>query len=175
MNIIEKSKQYACVSHANTNHYYDYDKPYSTHLEMVYNMAKHFISLVNDEDHNDVLAACWTHDIIEDARQTYNDVLENTNRTVAELTYALTNEKGRNRLSRANKEYYEGIRHFENASFIKLCDRIANVTYSKQSKSGMYLKYKKENDHFIASIDTYGLTIMVEYLDNIFNNNTNVN
>lgn len=168
MNIIEQSKKYACISHANTNHHYDFDKPYSVHLEMVHNMAKHFISLVNEEDQDDVLAACWTHDIIEDARQTYNDVLKNTNSNVAELTYALTNEKGRNRDARANKAYFEGIRHLENASFIKLCDRIANVTYSKQTRSSMFKKYQKENEFFLESIDTYGLDIMVQYLNEIF-------
>jgi len=167
MNIVEKSKKYACESHANTNHYYDFDKPYSTHLNMVYNIAKHFISLVNDEDQDNVLAACWTHDIIEDARQTYDDVLKNTNKTIADITYALTNEKGKNRKERANNKYFEGIRNIPNSSFVKLCDRIANVTYSKKNKSPMFIKYKKENSIFVKSIDQFGLKPMIQYLDDI--------
>ncbi|WP_298473442.1 hypothetical protein [uncultured Maribacter sp.] len=63
--------------------------------------------------------ACWVHDIIEDARETYIDVLENTNVTIAELAYALTNEKGRTRKERANDAYYRGIQKTPNASFVK--------------------------------------------------------
>ena len=37
------------------------------------------------------------HDVIEDARQIYNDVRQQLGETVAELAYSLTNEKGRNR------------------------------------------------------------------------------
>lgn len=173
MNIIEKTKKYACESHANTNHHYDFGVPYESHLKMVHDFAKHFISLVNDEDHENVLAACWTHDIIEDARQTYNDVLTNTNYIIAELTYALTNNKGKNRDERANKDYYDGINDTPNASFIKLCDRIANITYGRTNRPGLFKKYKKENAHFIASLNTYGLNAMVDYLDDIFNNNVN--
>ena len=66
----------------------------------------------------------------------------------ADLAYALTNEKGKNRKERANDKYYEGIRNTPFATYLKICDRMANVTYSKQHKSNMLNGYIKEHDEF---------------------------
>ena len=107
--MIEKAKEYAIDCHSKTGHLYD-GKPYETHLQMVFNTAKKFIHLIPDEHQENVLAGCWVHDVIEDCRQTYNDVKNVTNVEVAELAYALTNEKGKTRKERANDKYYEGIR-----------------------------------------------------------------
>ena len=84
--------------------------------------AEKFIYLVAEEERENVLCACWVHDIIEDARETYNDVKKNTNETVAELAFALTNEKGKNRNERANDKYYQEMQETPNAVFIKYCD-----------------------------------------------------
>ena len=113
------------------------------------------------------MAACWVHDIIEDARETYNDVKRETNETIAELAYALTNEKGRTRQERANDKYYKGIRETKNASFIKFCDRIANVTHSKNNGSRMFEKYKVENEAFITKIFVPECEEVSEYLKKI--------
>ena len=118
---------------------------------MVYDAARQFIHLIPEEDRDDVLAACWTHDLIEDCRESYNDVLKVTNERVAELTYALTNEKGKTRKERANFQYYYGIRKVKHAPFVKACDRLANFSYSITAGS-MADKYRKEMDHFIKSI-----------------------
>jgi hypothetical protein len=47
----------------------------------------------------------------------------------ADIIYAVTNDKGKNRKERAGVKYYEGIRKTPGAVFVKLCDRIANVQY----------------------------------------------
>jgi hypothetical protein len=70
----------------------------------------------------------------------------------ADIIYALTNEKGKNRKERANDKYYEGIRNTPGAVFVKLCDRIANVQYSKMTGSRMFEMYKKENINFMVSL-----------------------
>lgn len=145
--MVERAKKYALYCHSSTNHFYD-GKPYSTHLQMVVDVANQFISLLPTEAHTDVLAACWVHDCIEDCRQTYNDVKKATNERIAELAYALTNEKGRTRHERANAKYYQGIRETPFAVFVKLCDRAANVEYSVRNKSGMLQKYKDEHPDF---------------------------
>lgn len=75
-----------------------------------------------------------------------------TNRDVAEIVYALTNEKGRTRRERANDKYYEGIRNTRFATFCKLCDRIANLEYSLSKGSDIASMYSKENPHFIRAI-----------------------
>ena len=146
-NIKVKAEIYASKMHSASNHDYDIH-PYRYHLRMVVDFANKYIHLIPKKDRDTVIAGCWVHDTIEDARATYHDVLKNTNKVVAEYAYALTNEKGRNRAERASSSYYYGIRIYKHASFIKLCDRLANVTYSKKKKSGMFKGYKKEYANF---------------------------
>ena len=148
MSIAKKAELYANSCHTETNHKYD-DQPYSVHLKMVVATAKDYIHLIPEDERESILAGCWVHDVIEDCRQTYNDVKVATNETVAELAYALTNEKGKVRKERANDKYYEGIRNTPYATFIKLCDRIANVTYSINCGSNMSGVYAKENQEFV--------------------------
>ena len=149
--MIEKAKQYAITCHSSTAHLYD-GKPYAVHLEMVFDTASKFIRLVPEEHRENVLAACWVHDVIEDCRQTYNDVKVNTNESIAELAYALTNEKGRNRKERGNDKYYEGIRQTPFAAFIKTCDRLANYEYSKRQGSSMAKMYENEMSSFVSKL-----------------------
>lgn len=166
--MLEKTKEYAISKHKSVNHKYgDFD--YDFHLNMVFEVAQSFIHLIEEDERETVLAACWVHDIIEDARETYNDVKKETNVEIAELAYALTNEKGRNRAERANDNYYKGIRETKNASFIKFCDRIANVTHSKNSGSRMFNKYKDENEHFVAKIYVPECEEISEHLKKLLN------
>lgn len=151
--LILKTRDYAIKAHAGTNHLYD-GKPYEFHLQMVFDVAVEFIDKVGikklDDIHEIIGAACWGHDLIEDCRQTRNDVLKATeNEEVTEIIYALTNDKGRTRKERAGENYYKGIRETKGAVFVKLCDRIANVTYSKQTGESMLEKYKLENPEFL--------------------------
>jgi (p)ppGpp synthase/HD superfamily hydrolase len=92
----------------------------------------------------------------------------------ADIIYAVTNEKGKNRSERANDKYYEGIRNTPGAVFVKLCDRIANVQYSKMTKSRMFEMYKKENMNFETMLgrftDNKDLEPMFQYLYNLFEN-----
>lgn len=165
--MLEKVREYAIQKHKSVNHKYDHHE-YAYHLNMVYEAAQKFIHLIEKEEQENVLAACWVHDIIEDARETYNDVKKETNETIAELAYALTNEKGRTRKERANDKYYKGIRDTKNASFIKFCDRIANVTYSKKTNSRMFDLYKKENENFVSKIYVPECEELATYLTSIF-------
>jgi (p)ppGpp synthase/HD superfamily hydrolase len=142
---------FAIEAHAKTNHLYD-GKPYSVHLAMVALNAVKFIDCIPKENQNDILSACWLHDTIEDCRLTYNDVKQVAGQTVADIVYAVTNEKGKNRKERANNSYYEGIRNIPFAKYVKLCDRLANVQYSYQNMSTMYEVYKKENDNFLNEL-----------------------
>lgn len=147
--LIEKAKAYGIKCHFDVNQKYDGDKPYSHHLEMVYEYAKKYSYLLTDEYSIELaFASAWTHDVIEDARQTYNDVVKELGVDIAEITYALTTEKGKNRQERANSAYYAGIRQIKCAVFIKICDRLANVSYSKKTDSRMLEVYSKEHEHF---------------------------
>ena len=176
--------------HRKTNHWYDEYLPYEFHLRMAAQAAKDFEHLLDDtvdyysgkreiDRGNDntvtlrsaCLLSAWGHDLIEDTRVSYNDVKNHLGQEVADIVYAVSNEKGKNRKERANDKYYEGIRNTPGAVFVKLCDRIANVQYSKMTKSRMFEMYKKENDHFIDSLGgqpQHELHPMIGYLINLF-------
>ena len=168
MTISEKARNYAVEKHREANHNYD-QYPYEFHLQMVVNAAEKFLYLIPEEAQQNVLAGCWTHDVIEDARETYNDVKKALNKDVAELAYALTNNKGKTRSERAGNAYYEGIKNTPYATFIKLCDRIANATHSKNTGSRMFDVYKAENSNFIAKLHDEKYADVIQYLKDLLN------
>ncbi len=171
--IIEVAKNIATQAHADVNHLYDHF-PYEVHLGYVVTTAQRYGYLLPNRDYDKVIAACWLHDTLEDTRLTYNDICSafgdqfdsNLIHEVAEIVFALTNNKGRNRKERANAAYYEGIRKTPFATFVKLCDRIANVSYSKMFGSKMLSMYRRENADFLASLcPEAGWQPMVDELD----------
>lgn len=149
--MIEKAKNYAIECHRKVNHLYD-GKPYEVHLQMVVEEAERYSYLVPQNLKESFVASAWIHDVIEDCRETYNDVKNATSVEVAEYTYALTNEKGKTRKERASQKYYDDMEEVCCAKLLKICDRIANVKYSKQTGSRMFEMYKKENEDFILMI-----------------------
>ena len=166
-----------CIDqHIKTNHWYDEYLPYEFHLRMVAQAANDFMHLIPDPEFREVLLlAAYGHDLIEDTRVSFNDVKGILGLGAAEIIYAVSNEKGKNRKERANAKYYEGITETPGAVFVKLSDRIANVQYSKMTKSRMFEMYKKENDHFLTSLgfvegQGHPLGEMCHYLETLFEN-----
>jgi (p)ppGpp synthase/HD superfamily hydrolase len=174
--------QWCIDQHRNTNHMYSEYLPYEFHLRMVVQAAKDFIHLLKDLDTDvddinltteEIMLSAWAHDLCEDCRISYNDVKNQLGENVAEIVYSLTNDKGKNRKERAGTKYYEGIRNTPGAVFVKLCDRIANVQYSKMTKSRMFEMYKKENIDFMVSLGRQvgnPYEEMFQYLINLFEN-----
>ncbi len=162
---------FAFKAHHDTNHYYDDYLPYDFHLRMVVKAAKDFIYMIPENKIYTVIAACLCHDSIEDARKNFKSVEKETNTDVAEIVRAVTNYgRGRNRDERMPDFIYKDIRETPYATFVKLCDRIANVQYSKMTGSDMFEKYKKEHTHFKAQLYIIGEFEPVwEYLNDIFN------
>ena len=161
-----------CIEqHRATNHMYDTYLPYEFHLRMVATAAKDFVHLVPKSLRESCEIAAYGHDLIEDTRVSYNDVKTVLGEQAADIVYAVSNEKGKNRKERANEKYYKGIRETPGAVFVKLCDRIANVQYSKMTQSRMYEMYRKENENFIQSLgyhEKHALIQMFEYLNDLF-------
>jgi (p)ppGpp synthase/HD superfamily hydrolase len=168
--LVVNARYYALKCHTQTNHLYD-GKPYETHLKMVVNYAIKYSFLVNKKSLEKVIASAWTHDVIEDCRETYNDVKDKLGIQIAKITYALTNEKGKTRKQRANKKYYEGINRTPYATYIKLCDRLANILYSKEQKSSMIEKYREEHINFRKKLYSIEYHPMWEELDSLLNQN----
>lgn len=194
----QSARDFAIEAHASTNHYYDGDLvPYEFHLRLVVKTAKDFQDLATAlceayydkaKVHNltvkDIIDGCWLHDTIEDVRVNYNDIMflynedlhsENVNRNVAEIVRAVTNiTRGRTRAERMSEEVYNDIRNTPGATFVKLCDRIANAQYSLMMGSNMLKKYRSENNEFLNKLDGFEfqrLTPMVEKLLKILNSN----
>ncbi|MBR4730235.1 MAG: hypothetical protein IK075_08270 [Prevotella sp.] len=167
---IDVIRQSAHDLHQSVNQTYGDDLPYGFHLDMVAEGISDFGYLVcaGEDDVLPLFFGGYYHDSIEDARVTYNDVMniarkwltEEQALMATEIVYALTNDKGRTRAERAGDNYYKGIRETPYAPFVKLCDRLANVTYTCSVDSGrkgnrMREVYKQEMDHFLPSIESH--------------------
>lgn len=129
------------------NQKYGKDHPYSFHLDLVATQAKKFEELLGDFDldlDKTIMAACYGHDLIEDARVTYNDIKEMVGEKIADIIYCCTEEKGKNRDQRHSEKYFSELKENELAIFVKICDITANVKYSLLTDSGMLKKYRKE-------------------------------
>lgn len=122
--------------------------PYSFHLKAVAAQAKRFSYLLKDDDERSlVVMGAWGHDLIEDARVTYNDIRNNWGQSLADIIYACTELRGHDRSERHGPEYFETLRANRLAVYVKLCDIIANVLFSMLTGSSMYDKYRKEYSH----------------------------
>lgn len=166
-NNLQLIKEGAHVLHAGVNQLYDQNLPYGFHLDMVADSVYKYgyLVCVNEADVLPLFFGAYYHDSIEDARLTYNDAkkiatgLMNKDQafTAVEIVYALTNDKGRTREERAGEKYYKGIRETPFAPFVKLADRLANITYSFSYKGSinthMQNVYITEFPHFLDAIN----------------------
>lgn len=162
-NSLNAIKNFAINAHQSVNHLYD-GQPYSVHLQPVVEVFQKFKYLIPIEDHEDIESALWLHDTIEDCRLTYNDIVKISNIRVANIVYALSNEKGKTRIDRANKKYYDEMIIVEYARFCKLCDRLANIQYSKSKKSRMFDVYRKENKQFFSKL-FFEISLMTYHIE----------
>lgn len=171
--IINEIRNDAHALHASVNHAYDRIRPYGFHLDMVVNWVRKYIEevCVSEQDILPIYFAAFYHDSIEDARLSYNDVMkiaqelmdEEQAYLAAEIVYALTNEKGRNRAERANEKYFGGIREIPYAPFVKLADRLANTSYafSKGTADSLRMSkvYREELPGFLDALKVEGTDV----------------
>ena len=170
------------------NQKYSKTLPYSFHLNCVVAQAgvnRRFLD--NSADKFIVILAAWGHDLIEDARMTYNDVVtelfsifvkleissiegyspEVISERVANVIYAVTDEKGKNRAERKSKSYYSDLIEDRLAIYTKLSDLSANRLFSKLTGSSMYKMYIKEFPNFIDKLYREEFRDFFEYVNNI--------
>jgi len=151
--LVEICRNYACERHAFVNQKYD-GKPYSFHLEMGVSFFHKYSYLLTEYEKPFAEGGLWCHDIIDDARETYNDTKRVCGEIVANIAFALSNEKGKTPEERENQKYYDGILECGRlAIYDKICDRLANGTYSKSQGSGMYKKYKLRYPKFRKALN----------------------
>lgn len=153
-------------------------KSYVVHLDLVYSAYEMFKDEapkvhLTDASVQELIyqEAIYFHDAIEDCRVTPNDLLKKYNLHMQSvlMIYAVTNEKGWLREDRANEKYYSEMRKVPGATFVKMCDRIANVAFSKTTGSSMFEKYKAENKKFMKSVQAKDFPKMRKYLKQLLN------
>jgi (p)ppGpp synthase/HD superfamily hydrolase len=165
------AKSYFCDLHDLQGQKYADVHPYSFHLDLVAKQAKYW-AIATFGEHDDplywqILTACYSHDAIEDARLTYNDIKERCGENVAEITFLCTEMRGRNRAERKPPAFYKELVENENATFVKLCDILANAKYSLLTNSGMYYKYATEFPKLRKYITDPMFSPMLESLESI--------
>lgn len=151
-------KFFASVKHAGQQ--YSGGLPYTHHLASVAAVMARFTGrafwlseafwLLDKEQ--DLLEACWLHDVVEDTETKVKEVAEMFGEEVARLVEAVTNEEGPNRKTR-NALTYPKIRAAGILAVrLKLADRIANV----ETGGNLVSMYRKEHENFKRNLYTQG-------------------
>jgi guanosine-3',5'-bis(diphosphate) 3'-pyrophosphohydrolase len=141
--LIKKAREFAVKHHGDQLYG---DQPYAVHLEAVYNtLVRHGCTNEN------LLAAAWLHDVIEDTHVTAEFLLEYMPVVVVMYVEAVTTGPGSNRKER-NLHTYPRTRMFGESVQLKLADRISNVRASLAGGSKLYGMYSKEYPDFRAAL-----------------------
>lgn len=154
---------FARKAHADANCLYD-GKSYSVHVTMVEDGIEMYetIFLIN-KDYLIAHAGASGHDLIEDAKLTFNDIKAKSNRRVAQVVLAVTDVHEENRLLRHLATMGKTVKDYI-AIIVKMADMRANGRYSKDSGSSMYKKYVAEYN-YRRPIFKMALKWYTEFLD----------
>ena len=149
-------------------HYIMQKEEFQSYLEKYADQIEHFRQLAHDlhQSVNQAYAGMFPYGF-------HLEMTEEQALLATEIVYALTNDKGRTRAERAGEKYYQGIRETPYAPFVKLCDRLANITYSctGEGNKGTRMRevYKGEMPHFLPAINPHSddprLAVPVEVVE----------
>ena len=157
--------RWALDTHHGVRQKYDKKFPYFFHLNEVSKVAIMFKHLV---EYNPItfLIALF-HDVIEDARLTYNDVKDAWGQEVADGVFACTELRGKNRRERHGPFYFKTLKEHRLGRFVKICDVIANMEHGLKTGSTMLDKYVKEYPHFREELYTEEFKPMFTYIEEV--------
>ena len=155
MSITTEGRAFAIHAHNKAGHMYQ-GGHYSNHLMQVVEQANKFRYLLTIGEFGCVTAAAWCHDLLEDTELSYHDVKKVIGERAADIVYAVTDAKGKNRRERAAGTYPD-LAKDPLAVFTKLCDRLSNTSASQEKNSRFADMYKKEYKYFKETLYTEGL------------------
>jgi (p)ppGpp synthase/HD superfamily hydrolase len=136
--------EYARKCHDDANCTYDKGQSYMVHVNGVVLVVQHYKSIfVKPEDRDITVAAAYCHDILEDTKQSYNDVSAVIGKDAADIVLAVTDVSAENRLMKHLLTMGKTVINYR-AIILKMCDILANAMYSKAHGSSMYKKYVEE-------------------------------
>lgn len=167
VSLSDRAREYARRAHRFVNQTYD-GKPYIVHVDEAAAVGIRFKHLIPAEKWETVLAGIYLHDVLEDVHYaTHAPLKEEFGEEVTNLSYACANEKGKTRDERANPKYYREMRETPYAVFVKLCDRIANITNGINTGGSMLKRYRKEHAKFVSETYDARYQEMFDYLDKL--------
>jgi (p)ppGpp synthase/HD superfamily hydrolase len=115
--------------------------------DVVENVRKHYDPHINICDPEEVIAAAWLHDVVEDTGTSPEDIHRRFGGNVGNLVDLLTDKEGKNRMERHLRTYHM-IRRDPDATLIKLCDRRHNQARSIKHGEHWMAMYLKEYIYF---------------------------
>lgn len=140
--ILKRAREVATSAHSGQR--YGAGADYTVHLAAVESVLRRFG--VEDEE---LLAAGWLHDTIEDTSLRRDLIAEWFGLRVLAVVSAVTDEPGQNRHERHEKTYPKTRAAGPDAISVKLADRIANIEASLAELGGGKLDmYRKEQADF---------------------------
>ena len=182
-NVNQQWKDWCNERHAERNHMYQDIIPYSFHLDIAESVALQYGEFFKPELLVAIIYASRGHDLIEDTNVSYNDikkfltsifggytslpVLDDYAKSIAEIIFACTDNRGRNRAERHGGDYWPVLVGTPGAPETKACDRIANARFGKLFNSRMLLTYKEEHSEFKEKIYPFLPQQMIAELDQL--------
>jgi len=137
---IEAFAIFARNAHEEVNCLYD-GKSYSIHLtDVEAGVDKYETVFLNYKDYYIARKGASGHDLIEDAKLSFNDIKGESNRRVAQVILAVTDVHEENRLLRHLFTMGKTVKDFI-AIIVKMADMRANGLYSKIHDTSMYPLY----------------------------------
>lgn len=130
----EKAKEYAKIKHGDTldDNGFNY---FEAHICQVVRVLE---QITND---NEVLAAAYLHDVVEDCGVTYDDLINEFNQRVADLVMEVTHEGEKDEYG-----YYFPRLETRDGILIKFADRLSNLSRMEawnEKRREHYLKKSK--------------------------------
>jgi (p)ppGpp synthase/HD superfamily hydrolase len=172
MNNIEKARDFAYEKHNKPSDSQRYgNAPYSKHLDDVKAVADRHLHYLNAEEVEDVYCAIYLHDTVEDTETTPNLLKKLFNDRVASIVLAVSNERGWDKKEILFKTLPK-IWQNRLATFVKMCDRIANTTNSKagidERSSSLFERYKSEYPVFRYALKNEDFEDLWKELDELY-------
>ncbi|MBG7601376.1 MAG: HD domain-containing protein [Gammaproteobacteria bacterium] len=123
--LVKQAREFATAAHQRIDHRRKYTKqPYQVHLKSV----AHIVASVTDDE--EMIAAAWLHDTVEDTAATHYDIEQQFGKEVHDLVYALTDISkpgDGNRAARKAIDRSHLARASVRAKSVKLADLIDNL------------------------------------------------
>lgn len=145
MSVVEKAKNFALRFHGDQTHG---SLKIVDHLTAVSDKLASVLDDIGDyRFSDDVIAAAWLHDVIEDTPVVYEDLVGVFGSFIANIVLAVTDSEGKNRMERHINTYWR-TRTNSYAVLVKMSDRWHNHKRSIELNEKFVKMYADEYVYF---------------------------